>query len=118
MAPVQVDRAAAFDAVWVLGGASTRTVREPELSPAGDRVLLAVRLWHAGKARLLVASGVAPDGHGGLWDGGRETGALWRAVGVPGQAILVVPEPCWTPGTRSGPAPGCGPSAAGSRWRW
>jgi len=93
--PVQVDRLPVFDAVWVLGGGA-----EPgwpggaQLGPAGDRVFLAARLWHAGKARLLVASGVAP-GLGGPWDGGRETGALWRAVGVPDQAILALPEPCW-----------------------
>jgi uncharacterized SAM-binding protein YcdF (DUF218 family) len=94
--PVQVDRLPTFDAVWVLGGGADQDRSgRPQLSIAGDRVFLAARLWHAGKARLLVASGVAPDGHGGRWDGGRETGALWRAVGVPGQAILAVPEPCW-----------------------
>ena len=85
-----------FDAVCVLGGGSDQDpAGRPELGPAGDRVMLGARLWYAGKTRLLVASGMAHDGVAGVHDGGQETRALWRAVGVPDRAILVVPEPCW-----------------------
>jgi uncharacterized SAM-binding protein YcdF (DUF218 family) len=85
-----------LDAVWVLGGGTEQDpAGRPQLNLAGDRVFLAARLWQAGKARLLVASGMARDGITGFRDGGRETRDLWRAVGVPEPAILVVPEPCW-----------------------
>lgn len=85
-----------LDAVCVLGGGSELDpAGRPQLSPAGDRVFLAARLWHAGRARLLVASGAALDGPAGARDLGQETRALWRAVGIPDRAILVVPEPCW-----------------------
>lgn len=85
-----------LDAVWVLGGGTEQDpAGRPQLGSSGDRVFLAARLWHAGKARLLVASGVARNGVGGFRDGGQETRALWRAVGVPDAAILAVPEPCW-----------------------
>ena len=85
-----------FDAVFVLGGGSELDpALEPELSPAGDRLFLAARLWHGGKARLLVTSGVSRDSLGGLRDGGQETRALWRSVGIPDGAILPVAEPCW-----------------------
>ena len=86
----------ALDAVWVLGaGSELDPAGRPQLSPAGDRVFLAARLWHAGKARLLVASGAARNGPAGARDLGQETRTLWRAVGVPDQAILAVEEPCW-----------------------
>jgi uncharacterized SAM-binding protein YcdF (DUF218 family) len=94
--PVNVDALQPFDAVFVLGGGGDQDeAGGPELSAAGDRIFLAARLWHAGKARMLVASGMAHDGVHGTEDGGQETRALWRAVGIPDQAILPVAEPCW-----------------------
>ena len=94
--PVQVEALQPFDAVFVLGGGGDQDeAGHPQLSLAGDRIFLAARLWHAGKARKLVASGMARDGVHGIEDGGQETRTLWRAVGIPDQAILVVPEPCW-----------------------
>ncbi|MGA2082674.1 MAG: YdcF family protein [Holophaga sp.] len=93
---VDVDRLEPFDAVFVLGGGSEQDpAGRPELSGAGDRVFLAARLWHAGKARVLVASGVADTGIGGFRDGGQETRVLWRAVGIPDSAILPVAARCW-----------------------
>ena len=94
--PVQVESLQPFDAVFVLGGGGAQDEDgKPELGGAGDRIFLAARLWHAGKARLLVASGMARDGVGGIEDDGQETRAMWRAVGVPDRAILAVAEPCW-----------------------
>jgi uncharacterized SAM-binding protein YcdF (DUF218 family) len=85
-----------LDAVLVLGAGSERDpAGRPQLSESGDRVYLAARLWHAGKARLLVASGATPDAGAGGRDLAQETRTLWRAVGVPDRAILAVPEPCW-----------------------
>jgi uncharacterized SAM-binding protein YcdF (DUF218 family) len=85
-----------FDAVCVLGGGSEQDdAGNPEFGMAGDRVFLAARLWHAGKARLLVTSGVSMEGVAGFRDAGQETRALWRAVGIPDGAILPVPERCW-----------------------
>jgi uncharacterized SAM-binding protein YcdF (DUF218 family) len=83
-------------ALLVLGGGSEEDpLGRPQLSLCGDRVALAARLWHAGKARLLVASGCTLDGVNGLQDGGAETRVLWLELGVPDSAILVVPERCW-----------------------
>ena len=65
------------------------------LSSAGDRLATAARLWHAGKARFLVASGTSRDAVGALRDGGKESRALWLGLGIPDSAIIVVPEPCW-----------------------
>jgi uncharacterized SAM-binding protein YcdF (DUF218 family) len=93
---VDLATVAPFDAVCVLGGGADEDPRgEPELGTAGDRIFLAARLWHQGKARLLVTSGMSRDGVNGLQDGGEQTRALWRQVGVPDSAILVVKEPCW-----------------------
>jgi uncharacterized SAM-binding protein YcdF (DUF218 family) len=94
--PVNLDTVAPFDAVCVLGGGCDEDPwGDPQLSSAGDRVFLAARLWHQGKARLLVTSGMNLDGVKGLEDSGEQTRALWRQVGVPDSAILVVKEPCW-----------------------
>ncbi len=94
--PVALADLEPFDAVWVLGGGSSQNpLGAPELSDSGDRIFLAARLWHAGKARLLVASGFSREGVAGPRDAGQETRALWQAVGVPDSAILAVAEPCW-----------------------
>ena len=94
--PVDVVTLAPLDAVCVLGGG---TQEDPgghsELSQAGDRIVLAARLWHAGKARLLVTSGLSRDSLGAVRNLGEETRTLWRGLGVPDAAILVVAEPCW-----------------------
>lgn len=94
--PVDPNILAPFDAVCVLGGGSEEDpLGRPQLNYSGDRIHLAARLWHGGKARLLVASGMARDSLKGVRNGGEETRALWRELGVPDSAILVVEEPCW-----------------------
>ncbi len=95
--PVAPTKAGPFDAVCVLGGGTEEDpFGQPELGRAGDRVLLAARLWHAGRTPLLVASGTGKDSRQGPRNGGTETRALWRGLGIPEKAILVVTEPCWT----------------------
>ena len=94
--PVDVGSLQPFDAVFVLGGGGGQDEDgNPELSGAGDRIYLAARLWHAGKARLLVTSGMARDGVHGIEDQGQDTRVLWRAIGIPDRCILPVAQPCW-----------------------
>jgi uncharacterized SAM-binding protein YcdF (DUF218 family) len=94
--PVDPASAGPFEAVFVLGGGSEEDPSgRPELSRSGDRIHLAARLWHLGRVRLLVASGMARDSLLGTRNGGEETRRLWRELGIPESAILVVEEPCW-----------------------
>jgi uncharacterized SAM-binding protein YcdF (DUF218 family) len=44
---------------------------------------------------LLVASGLSRDGLQGIRNAGEETRTLWRDLGIPDRAILVVEDPCW-----------------------
>jgi uncharacterized SAM-binding protein YcdF (DUF218 family) len=93
---VPPDQDGPFDAVFVLGGGSDEDAfRRPQLGYAGDRIHLAAKLWHSGKTRLLVASGMGLDRLNRVRNGGEETRVLWRELGVPDRAILVVQEPCW-----------------------
>ena len=94
--PVDPGTAGPFEAVFVLGGGSNAdALGRPELNHAGDRIHLAARLWHHGKVRRLVASGMGRDSLRGIRNGGEETRTLWRQLGIPDSAILVVEEPCW-----------------------
>lgn len=48
-----------FDVVVVLGGGTTTRISgQPQVSEAGDRIVQAARLWHAGKARQLMCTGL------------------------------------------------------------
>lgn len=95
--PVDVATVPPFDAVCVLaGGTQEDPFGRPQVNTSGDRILLAARLWHAGKARMLVADGRTPDTLKGERNLGEEARTLWRGLGVPDAAILVVEEPCWT----------------------
>ena len=80
------------EAIVVLGGAMEPALPplspDPNLSAAADRVWHAARLYHAGKAPLIVLSGGALP-----WtrDSGREAdamAALLQALGVPETALL------------------------------
>jgi len=94
--PVDLNQEAPFDAVFVLGGGSEEDpFGAPQLNFAGDRICLAARLWHAGRARFLVASGMGRDSLRGPRNLGEETRTFWRDLGVPDGAILVIKEPCW-----------------------
>jgi uncharacterized SAM-binding protein YcdF (DUF218 family) len=93
--PVDLQRVEPFDAVFVLGGGSELDpAGGPMLGTSGDRILEAARLWHAGKARVLVASGAGHDAVGASRDLAQETRVLWRSLGVPEDAIAVVDGPC------------------------
>lgn len=79
-----------LEAVFVLGGGTALDARgEALVGPAGDRVVEAARLWHGGKTRRLVASGAASGR-----DLAQESRRIWRGLGIPDEAIRVVPETC------------------------
>ena len=84
----QVPRA---DAIVVLGGAFSHHQNwpYPNMSSNGDRYWHGARLYHAGKAPLVILSGGRTPGRGpGLTDAG--AGALFLAdLGVPAEAIVV-----------------------------
>lgn len=87
--------ASPFDAACVFGGATELdSFGRPQLACSGDRVMAAARLYHAGLARVLVASGVSEDDPSGPRNLGEETRRLWLSVGVPEDAICVVKAPC------------------------
>jgi uncharacterized SAM-binding protein YcdF (DUF218 family) len=79
------------DAILLLGGALTpaQPPREfPELSEAADRIVFAARLFHAGKAPLvLVSSGQAP-GRNESAPEAAGIAALLELLGVPAGAIV------------------------------
>lgn len=86
----------AFDAAFVFGGATELDpFGRPELACSGDRVIAAARLYHAGLAKILVASGVSADSPSGARSLAEETRQIWLSLGVPDAAILLVPEACW-----------------------
>ncbi len=85
-----------LEALFVLGGGSdVDDLGRPCFGDAGDRIAEAARLWHAGRVKVLVASGVSDDATWGRRDAALETRVLWRGLGVPDSAILAVPEPCF-----------------------
>lgn len=93
--PMPSPDAPPFDAVFVLGGGSEEGVDgRPHLSDGGDRIAAAAALWHAGRTRFLVASGASDDSLRGPRDAARETETLWRALGIPAEAILRLDRPC------------------------
>lgn len=90
--PIDLDRQAPFDAVFVLGGGSEMSeVDGPQVGSAGDRVVLAARLWHAGKAGVLVVSGNAIAGMERERDLRDETSAVLSGLGVDARAIRGIP---------------------------
>lgn len=87
---------APFEAAFVFGGATELDpFGRPELACSGDRVIAAARLYHAGLAKILVASGVSADSPSGPRSLAEETRQIWISLGVPDAAILLVPESCW-----------------------
>jgi uncharacterized SAM-binding protein YcdF (DUF218 family) len=84
-----------FDAVLVLGGGvEIGEDGAPVLTAVGDRVVLAVRLYRAGKASLLVTSGPYIHLRGRrLASSAAATATLWRQLGVPGNDILALGGP-------------------------
>ncbi len=81
-----------YDAVLVLGGGlGVAANGEPQLEVSGDRVALGACLYHAGRAQLLVTSGLElPGPHGEPRDLAEETAAMWRQLGIPENRILQI----------------------------
>ena len=85
----RVDELPLFDAVFVLGGGTDlQPDGAPQFGGGGDRIAYAARLYLAGKANVLVASGLSLPGDDRNL--AAETHALWRGFGVDQRAIEVV----------------------------
>lgn len=88
---LSAEQAPAAEAIVVLGGAFSHheSWPYPDMSSNADRYWHGARLYHAGKAPLVILSGGRMPGRGpGLTDAG--AGALFLAdLGVPPQAIVV-----------------------------
>jgi uncharacterized SAM-binding protein YcdF (DUF218 family) len=57
-ANLDVERGGAYDAIIVLGGGATGGMdRRPQINEAGDRILLAAQLYHAGRAPRIICTG-------------------------------------------------------------
>jgi uncharacterized SAM-binding protein YcdF (DUF218 family) len=84
-----------FDAVLVLGGGVEVTDEGvPMLTAAGDRVVLAARLFRAGKTSLLATSGPFMPLPGGRWaSDAAATAKLWTQLGVPPEDIVLLEGP-------------------------
>jgi uncharacterized SAM-binding protein YcdF (DUF218 family) len=84
-----------FDAVLVLGGGvDVGDQGEPMLTAAGDRVVLAARLFRAGRTKLLVATGPVVALAGGRRASvAAATAAIWAQLGVPAEGIVVLEGP-------------------------
>ena len=83
-----------FDAVCVLGGGTSATPGgEAQLGPAGDRLLVPVRLFSEGRTPLLVASGMNVTAAEGSRSLAEDTARIWREMGIPESAILRSDEP-------------------------
>ncbi len=87
-----------FEAVLVLGGGANRDqAGRISLDDAGDRIILAVRLFLAGRTERLVASGPwvkAEDGS--VWSYPELVADLWRELGVPRDRVVVLSGPSST----------------------
>ncbi|MEI6175668.1 MAG: YdcF family protein [Verrucomicrobiota bacterium] len=83
-----------FDAICVLGGGSAaRPDGGAELGPAGDRLIVPARLFLAGKAAHLVASGTNVTDIGGSRSLADDTAELWRELGIPEASITRLSGP-------------------------
>lgn len=90
--PVPVHQTRAADAIVVLGGAMEGTAPPrltEDMSDAADRVLHALRLYRAGKARFIVVSGGYIPWQGGDIPEAATMRALLMEWGIPGNAIIM-----------------------------
>jgi uncharacterized SAM-binding protein YcdF (DUF218 family) len=89
---------APFDAVLVLGGGVGQHPNgQVTLGDSGDRLALAARLYHTGRTPLLVTTGpLFPVGEPPTGSIPRLTARVWRELGVPDQAMVLVEGPTAT----------------------
>ena len=83
-----------FDAVFVLGGgSSSRPDGETQLGPAGDRLIVPVKLFREGRTPHLVASGLSVTEMVGSRSLADETASFWIDLGIPDAAITRLSSP-------------------------
>lgn len=83
-----------FDAICVLGGGSSSTPGgDPQLGPAGDRLIVPARLFLSGKARHLVTSGLSVTDIRGSRSLADDTASVWLELGIPETAITRLSTP-------------------------
>ncbi len=83
-----------FDAICVLGGGSSATPGgDPQLGPAGDRLIAPARLFLGGKTKHLVTSGLNVTDISGSRSLADETASLWLQLGIPETAITRLSKP-------------------------
>lgn len=93
-APFAVDELEAFDAIYVLGGGTSVSPRGRALvGESGERVILAVHLYHRGLTSRLIASGSSISGLGAVRDASAETRDIWVSLQVPESSIRMIPQP-------------------------
>ncbi len=85
---------APFDAVLVLGG-GTRTTDDgrPQVTQAGDRLIVGARMWHAGVTPILITSGSTTPGANRMENAADATRQIWTQLGVAPDAIVELSEP-------------------------
>ncbi|MFT6628596.1 MAG: uncharacterized SAM-binding protein YcdF (DUF218 family) [Flavobacteriales bacterium] len=84
---------APFDAVFVLGGGTNAVDGRVYTTAAGDRVVLAARLYHEGLTPVLVTSGRSVPGRTVHVDATEHTTRIWSTLGVPETDIIRLPDP-------------------------
>ena len=78
------------DALIVLGGGlGVRPNGNPQLTRRGDRVMLAARLYHLGKAKRLLTSGDPIPELGMDASTANATARLWQDLGIPAPHIVI-----------------------------
>jgi uncharacterized SAM-binding protein YcdF (DUF218 family) len=83
-----------FDAVFVLGGgSSSRPDGNTQLGPAGDRLIVPVQLFRAGRTPHLVASGLSVTEMTGSRSLADETASFWIDLGIPDASITRLSKP-------------------------
>lgn len=84
-----------FDALLVLGGGTSIAPHGgAQVSPSGDRIVTAARLYHRGIAERIVVGGeaiAALESDGQTRDLGEQTRRILLELGVPDEAIVVRP---------------------------
>lgn len=83
-----------LQAVFVLGGGTSLDASgQPQLGHAGDRLIVAAKLFRLGKTPLVISSGSGFPGIDAERDLASETAHLWRDLGIPPSAIEELPGP-------------------------